>query len=71
MDERIRELEARCERLSACLAKFKLFGSDDCVNNRYGEGWGGRVTLYIAEDKCVSCQHKALTEAEGTKNEKV
>lgn len=46
----LEEMGAEVERLKAVREAFKLYGTTDCA-----ECDSGRVTMFIANDKCVSC----------------
>jgi len=54
-DRRIADLEWK-------LNQFKLYGTTDCENNNDGymsADCHGRVTLFIANTKCIGCDPKA------------
>ena len=48
--ERILELERELERLKAIIGMFQVHGTGDCCDCDTG-----RVTLFIANKKCISC----------------
>lgn len=55
---RIDTLKAENERLKTIVEKFKVYGATDCANNNSGymsENCSGRVTLFIANEKCTGC----------------
>jgi hypothetical protein len=69
------ELRAEIERLKSINKMFKLYGTTDCENNNDGymsADCSGRVTLFIANTKCIGCDpegYKPETDGAGAKDE--
>jgi hypothetical protein len=55
-------LKEENERLRAINKQFKVYGTTDCANNNNGytsRNCSGRVTLFIANEKCTGCDPKS------------